>query len=43
MYDLTIYDYSITNLITLKLVLQYIDKISIVIDLEIKYKIKQLK
>ena len=33
----------ITSLITLKLVLQYIDKISIVIDLEIKYKIKKLK
>ena len=43
MFDLTIYDDLITILMTLKLVLEDIDKISIVIDLEINKKIKQIK
>ena len=38
-----IYDDLITILITLKLILKDIDKISIVIDLEINNKIKQLE
>ena len=43
MQDLAIYDDLITSLITLKVILEDIDKISIVIDLEIKNKIKQLE
>ena len=43
MHDLTIYDDLITSLITLKLILEDIDKISIVIDLEINNTIKQLE
>ena len=43
MQDLTIYNDLITTLITFKLILQYIDKISIVKDLEINNKIKQLE
>ena len=43
MQDLTIYDDLITSLITLKVILEEIDKISIVIDLEINDKIKQLE
>ena len=40
MHDLAIYDDLITTLITLKLILKDIDKISIVKDLEINNKIK---
>ena len=44
MQDLTIYDELITSLIALKIILEDIDKISIVIDLEINNnKIKQLE
>ena len=43
MRHLAIYDDLITSLITLKVILEYIDKISIVIDLEINNKIKQLE
>ena len=43
MHDLTIYDDLITSLITLKVILKYIDKISKVVDLEINNKIKQLE
>ena len=45
MYNICIdiYDDLITILITLKLILKDIDKISIVIDLEINNKIKQLE
>ena len=43
MHDLTIYDDLITSLITLNVILEDIDKISIVIDLEINNKIKQLE
>ena len=42
MQDLTIYDDLIASLITLKVILEDIDKISIAIDLEINNKIKQL-
>ena len=43
MHDLAIYDYLITSLITLKLILKDIDKISIAKDLQINNKIKQLE
>ena len=43
MQDLTIYDGLITSLITLKVILEEIDKISKVIDVEINNKIKQLE
>ena len=43
MEDLTIYDGLITSLITLKVILEEIDKISKVIDLKINNKIKQLE
>ena len=43
MHDLTTYDDLITSLATLKLILEDIDKISVVIDLEINNKIKQLE
>ena len=43
MHDSTIYDDLITSLITLKVILEDIDKISIVIDLEINDKVKQLE
>ena len=43
MHDTTIYDDSITSLITLKLILEDTDKISKVIDLEINNKTKQLE
>ena len=43
MQDLTIYDDLITSLITLKVVLEEIDKNSIVIDLEINNRIKPLE
>ena len=43
MHDSTMYDDLITSLITLKVMLQDIDKISTVIDLEINNKIKQLE
>ena len=43
MHDLAIYDGLSTSLITLKLILEDIDKISIVIDIEIHNKIKQLE
>ena len=42
MQDLAIYDDLITSLITLKVILEDIDKISKVIDLKINNKIKQL-
>ena len=42
-YNLETYNDLITILITLKLILKDIDKISIVIDLEINNKIKQLE
>ena len=42
MDDLTIYNDLITNLIALNVILQNIDKISIVKDLEINNKIKEL-
>ena len=40
MHDITIYDDLITSLITLKVILEEIDKISKAIDLEINNKIK---
>ena len=43
MQDLTIFDDLITSLITLKLILEDIDKISKVIDLEINNTMKQLE
>ena len=43
MHDLAIHDDLITSLITLKVILEDIDKISIVIDLDINNKIKQLE
>ena len=43
MHDSTMYDDLITSLITLKVMLEDIDKISTVIDLEINNKIKQLE
>ena len=43
MRDLAIYDDLITSLVTLKLILEDIDKIAIVKDLEINSKIKQLE
>ena len=43
MHDLEIYDDLITSLITLKVILEDIDKITIVQDLEINNKIKQLE
>ena len=43
MQDLAIYDDLITSLITLKLILEDIDKTSIIGDLEINNKIKQLE
>ena len=43
MQDLAIYDDLITSLITLKLILEDIDKICIIEDLEINNKIKQLE
>ena len=43
MHDLGIYDDLITSLITLKIILEDIDKINIVKDLEINNKIKQLE
>ena len=43
MHDLAIYDDLITNLITLKVILENIDKISIVKDLEINNKINVLE
>ena len=42
-HDLAIYNDLITSLATLKLILKYIDKISIVKDLETNNKIKQLE
>ena len=42
-HDTTIYDDLITSLITLKLILEDIDRTSIVIDSEINRKIKQLE
>ena len=42
-HDLAIYNDLITSLTTLKLILKYIDKISIVKDLETNNKIKQLE
>ena len=42
MDELTIYNDLITNLIALNVILQNIDKISIVKDLEINNKIKEL-
>ena len=42
-HNLAIYDNLITSLITLKVILEDIDKISIVIDLDINNKIKQLE
>ena len=43
MHNSTIYDDLITSLITLKLILEDLDKINIVIGLEINNKIKQLE
>ena len=43
MHNLAIYDDLITGLITLKVILEDIDKISIVTDLDINNKIKQLE
>ena len=43
MHDLAIYDDLITSLITLKVILADIDKITIVKDLEINNKIKELE
>ena len=43
MQDLAIYHDLITSLITLKVILEDIDKINIIIDLEINNKIKQLE
>ena len=43
MHDLAIYDDLITNLIILKIMLENIDKSSIVKDSEINNKIKQLE
>ena len=43
MQDLAIYDDLITSLITLKLILEDIDKICIIEDLEINNKTKQLE
>ena len=43
MHDLTIYNDLITSSITLKVTLENIDKISIVKDLEINSKIKELE
>ena len=43
MHDLAIYDDLITSLITLKVILEDIDKITIVKDLEINNKIKELE
>ena len=43
MHDLTIYNNLITSLITSKVILRNMDKISIVKDLEINNKIKQLE
>ena len=43
MHDPTIYDDLITSLITLKVILKNIDKITIVKDLEANNKIKQLE
>ena len=43
MHDLAIYDDLITSLITLKVILEDIDKISIVKDLEINNETKQLE
>ena len=40
MHGITIYDDLISNLITLKVILEEIDKISKVIDLDINNKIK---
>ena len=43
MHDLAIYDDLITSLITLKVILEDIDKVTIVKDLEINNKIKELE
>ena len=43
MHDLAIYDDLVISLITLKVILENIDKISIVKDLEINNKMKQLE
>ena len=43
MHDLTIYNDLITSLITLKIILDNIDKISIIKDFEISNKIKELE
>ena len=43
MQDITVYDDLITSLITLKVILEEIDKNSIVIDLEINNRVKQLE
>ena len=43
MHDLTIYNDLITSLITLKIILYNIDKISIIKDFEISNKIKELE
>ena len=43
MLDLAIYDDLITSLITVKVILEDIDKITIVKDLEINNKIKELE
>ena len=42
-YNLAIYDDLVTNLIILKVILDDIDKITIVKDLEIDNKIKELE
>ena len=43
MHDITIHNDLITSLITLKVILEDIDKINIVKDLEINKKIKELE
>ena len=43
MQDLAIYDDLITSLVTLKVILEDIDKISIIKDLELNNKIKELE
>ena len=43
MHDLAIYDDLITSLITLKVILENIDKTTIVKDLEVNNKIKELE
>ena len=43
MHDFAIYNDLITSLITLKVILENIDKISIVKDLELNNKVKKLE